>query len=96
MLINSQVATENTINFHVSRYYNSTTTNTQTICSIAQHFYLQHYSLSLIYSLFNLWFVSDVILRSRCVNVKFTGLPLGPLNPLKSFFKHMVHNVPIS
>jgi len=24
-----------------------------------------------------------------------TGLPLGPLNPIKSFFKHMVHNVPI-
>ena len=32
----------------------ATTTNTQTICSIVQHFYL-HYSLSLIYSLFNLY-----------------------------------------
>jgi len=27
---------------------------------------------------------------------QISGLPLGPLNPLKSFFKHMVHNVPIS
>ena len=25
-----------------------------------------------------------------------TGLPLGSLNPLKSLFKHLVHNVPIS
>jgi len=33
----------------------TTTTNNQTICSIAQHFYLQHYSLSLIYWLFNLY-----------------------------------------
>jgi len=33
----------------------TTTTNTQTICSITQHFCLQHYSLSLIYSLFNLY-----------------------------------------
>jgi len=55
ILINIQVATENTINFDVSRYYNYISTNTQTICSIAQHFCKQHYSLSLIYSLFKLY-----------------------------------------
>ena len=33
----------------------TTTTNTQTICNIAKHFYLQHYSLYLIYSLFNVY-----------------------------------------
>ena len=25
-----------------------------------------------------------------------TGLPLGPLNPLKSLFKHLIPNVPKS
>ena len=40
----------------------TTTTNTQ----IAQHFYLQHHSLSLIYSLFNL---------SQHSSEKYTGLP---------------------
>jgi len=43
--------------------------------------------------IFASWFVGRI---TQKVTGGFAGLPLGPLNPLKSLFKHLAPNVPKS
>jgi len=59
-------------------------------------------SLLMMMTLFCVPAVFECCALTECIQfaekfcIQTSGLPLGPLNPLKSFFKHMVHNVPIS